>query len=82
MSTTKTRRPRKPRRSRGVRTHHRQAARALVEALARHIGLPRGVPSAPGQPGHVAWRRARERLLHMQLDLMAEERRQREARER
>jgi hypothetical protein len=55
----------------------RTAARALVETLAREMHLPRGVPSAPGQPGYVAWRAARERLLHHQLDMLAEEARER-----
>ena len=36
----------------------RAAARALVESLAREIHLPRGVPSAPGQPGYASWRTA------------------------
>ena len=56
----------------------RAAARALVESLAREMHLPRGVPSAPGQPGYVSWRAARENLLHHQLEMLAEERRRRE----
>ena len=54
----------------------RAAARALVESLAREMHLPRGVPSAPGQPGYVSWRAARERLLYHQLDMLAEEARE------
>ena len=56
----------------------RAAVRALIESLAREMHLPRGVPSAPGQPGYVSWRAARENLLHHQLDMLAEERRRRE----
>jgi hypothetical protein len=54
-------------------TDRRVTARALVESLAREMHLPRGVPSAPGQPGYVTWRAARERLLYHQLDMLAEE---------
>jgi hypothetical protein len=56
----------------------RAVVRELVESLAREMHLPRGVPSAPGQPGYVSWRAARENLLPHQLDMLAEERRRRE----
>jgi hypothetical protein len=57
------------------------AVRALVESFARDIHLPRGVPSARGQPGHASWRAARERLLYHQLDMLAEEAREEACRE-
>ena len=37
----------------------------------------RGVPSAPNQPGYDMWRASREQLLHHQLDMLAEEARER-----
>ena len=50
---------------------------AMVESIGREMHLPRGVPSSPGQPGYDAWRASRERLLHHQLDMLAEEARER-----
>jgi hypothetical protein len=60
---------------------HLAAVRGLVESFAQDIRLPRGVPSAPGQPGHSSWRAARERLLYHQLDMLAEEAREQGRRE-
>jgi hypothetical protein len=57
------------------------AVRALVESFAQGIRLPRGVPSAPGQPGHASWRAAREWLLYHQLNMLAEEAREQAGRE-
>jgi hypothetical protein len=72
ITTCHRRRPTRP--GTGRSAADRQAAgRAMVESLAREMHLPRGVPSAPGQPGYVTWRAARERLLHHQLDMLAEE---------
>jgi hypothetical protein len=51
--------------------------RAMVESIGREMHLPRGVPSSPGQSGYDAWRASRERLLHYQLDMLAEEARER-----
>ena len=53
------------------------AVRAMVESLGREIHLPRGVPSSPNQSGYDLWRASRERLLHHQLDMLAEEARER-----
>ena len=76
ITTCNRNRPTRSSEGRGA-TARRAAVRALVESLAREMHLPRGVPSAPGQPGHIAWRAARERLLHHQLDMLAEEARER-----
>jgi hypothetical protein len=70
-----TRRATRPPDGRGA-ADRRATVNALVESLAREMHLPRGVPSAPGQPGYVAWRAARERLLYHQLDMLAEEARE------
>lgn len=69
-------RPAKSHEGRGATTR-RAAIRTMVESLAREMHLPPGVPSAPGQPGHLSWRAARESLLHHQLDMLAEEARER-----
>jgi hypothetical protein len=74
------RRPARPSVGRGAEDDL-AAVRALVESFARDIHLPRGVPSAPGQPGHASWRAARERLLYHQLDMLAEEAREQGRRE-
>ena len=59
-----------------IREENRRVVRELVASLAKAIGLPRGVPSAPGQPGHLAWRRTREGFLRHQIDLLAAEARE------
>jgi hypothetical protein len=71
-SRISTRRSTRPPAGRGA-ADRRAVARELIESLAREMHLPRGVPSAPGQPGYVAWRAAREGLLYHQLDMLAEE---------
>jgi hypothetical protein len=80
IRTRRRRRPARPSVGRGPQDDL-AAVRALVESFARDIHLPRGVPSAPGQPGHASWRGARERLLRHQLDMLAEEAREQAGRE-
>ena len=71
-------RRRSDRQAAGCKAADRQkAVRAMVESLGREIHLPRGVPSSPNQPGYDLWRASRERLLHHQLDMLAEEARER-----
>src|SRR5262245_30149309 len=78
--TRRCRRPARPSVGRGTEDDL-AAVRVLVESFARDLHLPRGVPSAPGQPGYAFRRAARERLLYHQLDMLAEESREQARRE-